>query len=108
MNFHKGFQRLLLISLVPVGLALYQNFEFTQASVFIIMYFIIGLQLIYLKRRLLIILLAIATAISALLGIWLGFTLTLFLLALLIFISLFFFMFWIYIGSRWVIKGFQE
>jgi len=106
MNFQKGFQRLLLVSLVPVGLSLYQNFDLAQASLFFIMYFVIGLQLTYLKRGVLIALLTSATAMSAFFNYFLGTTFPLFMLATLIFVALSVFIFWIYMGFRWVAKGF--
>jgi len=106
MNFQKGFQRLILVSLLPVGLSLYQNFDLTQASLFFTMYFVIGLQLTYLKRGALIALLTTATAMSAFFNTFLGTTFPLFMLATLIFVALSVFIFWIYMGFRWVAKGF--
>jgi len=108
MNIRKGCQRALFLSLVPVGLVLYQNFYFSQAFIFFILYLILGLQLSYLNKKVLFTFLAVSVGASAILTLTLGLTLYSFIMKIPIFVMLLIFMFWIYIGLRWVANGFRQ
>jgi len=108
MNVRKGCRRALFLSLVPVGLVLYQNFPFSQAFIFFILYFILGLQLTYLNKKVLFIFLAVSVGASAILTLTLGLTLYSFMMKIPIFVMLLIFMFWVYTGLRWVANGFRQ